>query len=226
MGSEVTQTKSNLFLNELDVGVTKTIVVMVCRIWDNDVIGHYLSTDFIVSDATNWGKFIIVSLLMVPPPVAAPNDPTIWIHLLEGVITAKGLDKAKIVRILAGQLITVLLEGVITAKGLDKAKIVRILAGQLITVVAMADASSLFDFVIIYTAMILQELDATSFKDFSSREWQIGVDPKKAVFNELRFVTVYSSPAKTKLLDAVEATTSIMVLLDDPEGINSVGFSS
>ncbi|GKF28407.1 hypothetical protein Tco_0094749, partial [Tanacetum coccineum] len=32
---------------------------------------------------------------------------------------------------------------VVTLKGLDKAEIVRILAGQLITVAAMADASSL-----------------------------------------------------------------------------------
>ncbi|GJZ35880.1 hypothetical protein Tco_0581697 [Tanacetum coccineum] len=36
----------------------------------------------------------------------------------------------------------------------------------------------------------------------------------------------YSSPAKTRLLAAVEATTLTMVLLDDLEGINSVGFSS
>nr|GEV44650.1 reverse transcriptase domain-containing protein [Tanacetum cinerariifolium] len=36
----------------------------------------------------------------------------------------------------------------------------------------------------------------------------------------------YSSPAKTRLLVAMKATTFTMVLLDDLEGINSVGFSS
>ncbi|GKB51226.1 hypothetical protein Tco_0901979 [Tanacetum coccineum] len=74
------------------------------------------------------------------------------------VMTAKGLDKSEIVRVLAGQLITVAAmadasslsivslskpHAVMNAKGLDKAEIVHVLAGQLITVASMADASSL-----------------------------------------------------------------------------------
>ncbi|GKC75949.1 replication protein A 70 kDa DNA-binding subunit C-like protein [Tanacetum coccineum] len=43
---------SVLFLDELQVGVTGTIIVMLCRIWDvSAVTGHYLSTDLVVSDA-------------------------------------------------------------------------------------------------------------------------------------------------------------------------------
>ncbi|KAL6525939.1 hypothetical protein OROHE_015463 [Orobanche hederae] len=41
-----------LYLDELKVDVTGTIVVMICRIWDvNAVSGRYLSTDFVVSDS-------------------------------------------------------------------------------------------------------------------------------------------------------------------------------
>nr|GEV34209.1 hypothetical protein [Tanacetum cinerariifolium] len=60
MGNEVAQTKSDLFLDELVVGVTGTIVVRVCRIWGvNDVTGRYLSTDIVVSYTTNWGKLLL-----------------------------------------------------------------------------------------------------------------------------------------------------------------------
>ncbi|GKC70909.1 reverse transcriptase domain-containing protein [Tanacetum coccineum] len=39
-------------LNQLELGVMGTIVVMICRMWDvNVAAGRYLSTDFIVSDA-------------------------------------------------------------------------------------------------------------------------------------------------------------------------------
>ncbi|GJX80268.1 replication protein A 70 kDa DNA-binding subunit C-like protein [Tanacetum coccineum] len=52
MSSEVAQSKTDLFLDDLVVGVTGTIVVMVCKIWDvNAVTGRYLSTDFVMCDA-------------------------------------------------------------------------------------------------------------------------------------------------------------------------------
>ncbi|KAL6559239.1 hypothetical protein OROHE_006608 [Orobanche hederae] len=42
----------SLFLEQLDTGVSGTIVVMICRIWDvNATTGRYLSTDFVVCDA-------------------------------------------------------------------------------------------------------------------------------------------------------------------------------
>ena len=41
-----------LFLEQLDTGVSGTIVVMISRMWDvNATSGRYLSTDFVVSDA-------------------------------------------------------------------------------------------------------------------------------------------------------------------------------
>ncbi|KAL6498497.1 Replication factor A protein 1 [Orobanche hederae] len=44
--------ESELFLNDLDVGVTGTLILMLCRSWDiNAPNGCYISTDFIVSDA-------------------------------------------------------------------------------------------------------------------------------------------------------------------------------
>ncbi|GJT97617.1 replication protein A 70 kDa DNA-binding subunit C-like protein [Tanacetum coccineum] len=47
-----TQPKVLLLLDQLDVDVTGTIVVMVERVWDvNAVTGRYLSTDFVVSDS-------------------------------------------------------------------------------------------------------------------------------------------------------------------------------
>ncbi|GJX35554.1 zinc finger, CCHC-type containing protein [Tanacetum coccineum] len=46
--SEAAQSKTHLFLNELTNGVTRTIIVMVCPIWDvHAVTGRYLSTDFV-----------------------------------------------------------------------------------------------------------------------------------------------------------------------------------
>ncbi|GKC21390.1 ribonuclease H-like domain-containing protein [Tanacetum coccineum] len=51
MATEAVINNTELFLDELDVGVSGTIVVMVCRMWDvNVVTGCYLSTDFVVSD--------------------------------------------------------------------------------------------------------------------------------------------------------------------------------
>lgn len=41
-----------LFLEQLETGISGTIVVMISRMWDvNAVTGRYLSTDFVVSDA-------------------------------------------------------------------------------------------------------------------------------------------------------------------------------
>ncbi|GKC03624.1 zf-CCHC domain-containing protein [Tanacetum coccineum] len=46
------QTNSQLFLDQLDVDVSGTIVVMISRMWDvNAITGRYLSTDFVVSDS-------------------------------------------------------------------------------------------------------------------------------------------------------------------------------
>ncbi|GJT79887.1 reverse transcriptase domain-containing protein [Tanacetum coccineum] len=51
MSATVADTKAYLFLDKLQVDVTG-IVVMICRKWDvNAVMGRYLSTDFVVSDA-------------------------------------------------------------------------------------------------------------------------------------------------------------------------------
>ncbi|GJS15441.1 DNA helicase PIF1, ATP-dependent [Tanacetum coccineum] len=44
--------KAPLFLDQLEVDVTRTIVVMIGRIWDvNAITDRYLSTDFVVSDS-------------------------------------------------------------------------------------------------------------------------------------------------------------------------------
>ncbi|GKD25852.1 zinc finger, CCHC-type containing protein [Tanacetum coccineum] len=68
---------SPLFLDELQVGVTGTIFVMLCRIWDvSAVTGRYLSTDMVVSDA--WGNAIHCS--------ARSNVAHNFIKLKEGVI--------------------------------------------------------------------------------------------------------------------------------------------
>ncbi|GKE47624.1 hypothetical protein Tco_1478882, partial [Tanacetum coccineum] len=51
MSATVADTKAYLFLDKLQVDVTRTVVVMICRKWDvNAVTGRYLSTDFVVSD--------------------------------------------------------------------------------------------------------------------------------------------------------------------------------
>nr|GEY61631.1 hypothetical protein [Tanacetum cinerariifolium] len=47
-----TQSKPLLFLDQLEVDVTGTIVVMIERVWDvNAVTGGYLSMDFVVFDS-------------------------------------------------------------------------------------------------------------------------------------------------------------------------------
>nr|GEY22615.1 hypothetical protein [Tanacetum cinerariifolium] len=52
---------SELMLNQLELGATSTIVVMICRMWDvNSSDGRYLSTDFIVSDNEGlYGSWIL-----------------------------------------------------------------------------------------------------------------------------------------------------------------------
>ncbi|GJU89419.1 replication protein A 70 kDa DNA-binding subunit C-like protein [Tanacetum coccineum] len=50
--AEISGTKPDLFLDQLRVDVTGTIIVMIGRVWDvSAVSGRYLSTDFVVSDA-------------------------------------------------------------------------------------------------------------------------------------------------------------------------------
>ncbi|GJY31538.1 mediator of RNA polymerase II transcription subunit 34 isoform X2 [Tanacetum coccineum] len=52
MLSGSSQPKPLLFLDQLEVDVTGTIVVMIGRVWDvNAITGRYLSTDFVVSDS-------------------------------------------------------------------------------------------------------------------------------------------------------------------------------
>ena len=52
MSIQFAEHNDNLFLEQLDTGVSSTIVVMICRMWDvNTTTGRYLSTDFVVSDA-------------------------------------------------------------------------------------------------------------------------------------------------------------------------------
>ncbi|GJX40662.1 uncharacterized mitochondrial protein-like protein [Tanacetum coccineum] len=59
MSATVADTQADLFLDQLQVDVTGTVVVMICCKWDvNAVTGRYLSTDFVVSDAKNDGYMI------------------------------------------------------------------------------------------------------------------------------------------------------------------------
>ncbi|GKE50802.1 zinc finger, CCHC-type containing protein, partial [Tanacetum coccineum] len=52
MSSTVADTKADLFLDQLQVDVTGIVVVMIGSKWDvNAVMGCYLSTDIVVSDA-------------------------------------------------------------------------------------------------------------------------------------------------------------------------------
>ncbi|GJU64201.1 hypothetical protein Tco_1246036 [Tanacetum coccineum] len=58
-----------LLLNELELGVTGTIVVMICRMWDvHAATGRYLSTDFIMSDTQlKEGSIYLVKNFTVVP---------------------------------------------------------------------------------------------------------------------------------------------------------------
>ncbi|GJQ95483.1 reverse transcriptase domain-containing protein [Tanacetum coccineum] len=50
--SEPTQPRTELYLDELTDGASGTIIVMICHSWDvHNITGHYLSTDFVMSDA-------------------------------------------------------------------------------------------------------------------------------------------------------------------------------
>ncbi|GKE34200.1 hypothetical protein Tco_1453522, partial [Tanacetum coccineum] len=56
----VARNQMELLLNQLDLGVTGTIVVMSCRMWDvNAATCRYLSIDFIVFD-TKVKNFIVL----------------------------------------------------------------------------------------------------------------------------------------------------------------------
>ncbi|KAL6522290.1 hypothetical protein OROHE_016843 [Orobanche hederae] len=51
MSKATTQSKAQVFLDELDLNVMGPIVAMICRKWNvNAVTGRYLSTDFLISD--------------------------------------------------------------------------------------------------------------------------------------------------------------------------------
>ncbi|GKE08055.1 hypothetical protein Tco_1411606, partial [Tanacetum coccineum] len=52
MAPETVTAEPQLFLEKLKLGVTGTIVLMFCRMWDvYDATGRYLSTDFVVCDS-------------------------------------------------------------------------------------------------------------------------------------------------------------------------------
>nr|GEX02921.1 hypothetical protein [Tanacetum cinerariifolium] len=52
MSTTKEDSKSQMYLDELEIGVTGFMIVMVCRIWDvNAATGRYLSTDFVMCDA-------------------------------------------------------------------------------------------------------------------------------------------------------------------------------
>ncbi|GJX67769.1 retrovirus-related pol polyprotein from transposon TNT 1-94 [Tanacetum coccineum] len=52
MSAQSASSSSVLFLDELQVGVTETIILMLCRIWDVSIVtGCYLSTNLVISDA-------------------------------------------------------------------------------------------------------------------------------------------------------------------------------
>lgn len=52
MAAEIVSPKDVMFLDELKLDETGTIVVMLCRMWDiNAPSGRYLSADFLVSDS-------------------------------------------------------------------------------------------------------------------------------------------------------------------------------
>nr|GEW50585.1 hypothetical protein CTI12_AA538510 [Tanacetum cinerariifolium] len=58
MSDKFSEAKSELFLDQLRLDVTGTIIVMVGRMWDVSVVnGRYLSTDFVVSDAKRCSSF-------------------------------------------------------------------------------------------------------------------------------------------------------------------------
>ncbi|KAL6535830.1 hypothetical protein OROHE_012674 [Orobanche hederae] len=53
MSKAATQSKAQIFLDELDLNVMGLIVAMICRKWDvNAVTGRYLCTDFLISDGS------------------------------------------------------------------------------------------------------------------------------------------------------------------------------
>ncbi|GKC85069.1 hypothetical protein Tco_1140786 [Tanacetum coccineum] len=59
--AHVASSSSALFLDELQAGVTGTIIVMLCRIWDvSAIIGCYLSTDMAVSNVSHAVEYPIL----------------------------------------------------------------------------------------------------------------------------------------------------------------------
>ncbi|GKB41787.1 hypothetical protein Tco_0886729 [Tanacetum coccineum] len=52
MSTTKAESKSQMYLDELELGVIGFIIVIVCRVWDvSAVTGRYLSTYFVISDA-------------------------------------------------------------------------------------------------------------------------------------------------------------------------------
>nr|GFA07673.1 hypothetical protein [Tanacetum cinerariifolium] len=66
--------QTELLLNQLDLGVTGTIMVVICRMWDiNVATGRYLSTDFIVSDTKIFGLPVILTPLWITDIILQPS---------------------------------------------------------------------------------------------------------------------------------------------------------
>ncbi|GJV66229.1 hypothetical protein Tco_1477057 [Tanacetum coccineum] len=77
MSKSTARNQTELLLNQLDLGVTGTIVVMICRMWDvNAATSRYLSTDFIKSDIE--GNLMHCT--------ARGNISHNFLHLKEGVV--------------------------------------------------------------------------------------------------------------------------------------------
>ncbi|GKD71193.1 hypothetical protein Tco_1325283 [Tanacetum coccineum] len=67
MTPECASAETHFFLDNLELGVTGTIVLMFCRMWDVYVAtGRYLSTDFVVCDSKLDGATTIGKVSMKP----------------------------------------------------------------------------------------------------------------------------------------------------------------
>nr|GEY18006.1 hypothetical protein [Tanacetum cinerariifolium] len=80
---ESSQPKAYLFMDQLEVDVTGTIVMMIGSVWDvNAITGRYLSTDFVVSDSkvsTQFPEAKKGGIYNVKNFVVLPNKDEFWI---------------------------------------------------------------------------------------------------------------------------------------------------
>ncbi|GJV51705.1 hypothetical protein Tco_1447446 [Tanacetum coccineum] len=58
--------KSQMYLDELEIGVTGFMIVMVCRIWDvNATTGRYLSTAFVIGEQFRYCFAVLVEITRI-----------------------------------------------------------------------------------------------------------------------------------------------------------------